>query len=254
VVLDIGCGNFPAPRAAILADYFPDAQFHRSGALTEDRPVVVCNIERLPFLNHAFDFVICSHILEHVESPARAMQEVTRIALAGYSETPAYGKDILVGTGTMHRWQVVEFDGVMHFFEYSQRQREGQSGATPFMQTWMERCYDPWQDFFWERQDLFNAQLLWKAPPEIVEYRRAGRCALPLPPWQPVAANRIREVPAALSEAEIRLLEGRLATPDGSRPMHYEAGAFADAQRQVIYPVRGKRVYCEVADDPSRAA
>jgi SAM-dependent methyltransferase len=254
VVLDIGSGNFPVPRASILMDFFPDDTFHRSGPIVESRPVVVASVERLPFRRHTIDFAICSHVLEHVDSPERAAAELSRVARAGYAETPAYGKDTLVGSGRMHRWQVVEFEGTMHFFQYSQRQLEA-NVESPMMRIWTNEQFHPWPRFFWERQDVFNACLVWNTSLQVVEHRRGGPAA-PLSAWAPVAPSRLPPRPPALSADEVSLLERCLATPDGAQAVRYQGDAFRDDTGAVVYPVRGKRIYCEVgtverSDTPS---
>jgi SAM-dependent methyltransferase len=43
---------------------------------------------RLPFADCFFDYVICSHVLEHVPDPAAVIGELTRVARAGYIEVP----------------------------------------------------------------------------------------------------------------------------------------------------------------------
>ncbi len=248
VVLDIGSGNHPVPRADILADYFLEDDFHRSGGVVDDRPLIACTVERLPFLSKSIDFAICSHVLEHVAHPAVAGRELARIAKSGYIETPSYGKDIWVGSGYMHEWQVVEFEGTMHFFQYSKRQHEAHV-TSPVMELWMSRSYHPWQTFFWERQDLFNAMQIWHEEPAIVEHRRARsrvRDAV-RHPWVPVASESLPDTPACLTDVEVRLLERCLATPDGTRPMLLRGDCFESQDGAVTYPVRGKRVYCELA-------
>jgi hypothetical protein len=206
-------------------------------------------VERLPFLSKVIDFAICSHILEHVARPATASRELARVARAGYVETPSYGKDILVGTGYMHKWQVVEFEGTMHFFEYSQRQMEA-NVTSPMMVLWMSSRYHPWQKFFWDRQDVFNAMHIWHGEPSIVEHRRArtGPVNAVCDPWVPVASNSLPNAAPRLSEDEIHLLQRCLATPDGTRPMTFRGDRFQSEDGAVIYPVRGKRVYCELPD------
>ena len=247
IVLDIGSGNFPSPRANILVEAFPDESIHRSGNLVEDRPVVICSVERMPFLQKSFDFSICSHVLEHIESPLRAKSELSRISMGGYIETPSYGKDILVGTGNMHRWQVVEFEKVLYFFEYSPRQTEAHTHS-PMMDIWMSQDYHPWQDFFWDRQDLFNAILIWKDHIELVEYRRYGSKENPLVDWKPVPKNRLPMISCQLNEKEIEILQLRLSTPDSLRSMKFINDSFIDETGSIIYPVRGKRVYCELIE------
>jgi len=247
IILDLGSGHNPVPQANILADFFPEDTIHRAGTMVEDKPLIVCSVDRIPFLDKKIDFAICSHIIEHVHSPVRACNELGRIAKAGYIETPAYGKDVIVGTGNMHNWQVVEFEGTMHFFEYSQRQREAHT-TSPAMELWSSRKYHPWQDFFWERQDVFNAMHLWNGAPSILEYRRKGESKpAPLHPWVPVHEKKLPANAATLTDKEIMLLESVLATPDGKKPMRFVSGNFVNNEGSVIYPVRGKRVYFEMA-------
>ena len=89
-VLDVGSGAHPNPRADILCerDLFDDR--HRGGVPVEvDRPLVRGDGLDLPFARHAFDWVIASHIAEHVDDPATFVSELQRVARAGYIETPS---------------------------------------------------------------------------------------------------------------------------------------------------------------------
>ena len=246
IVLDLGSGHNPVPEADILADFFPEDTIHRAGTMVENKPLIVCSADRIPLLNKKIDFVICSHIIEHVDSPIRAGEELGRIAKAGYIETPAYGKDIIVGTGNMHNWQVVEFEGTMHFFEYSQRQREAHT-TSPAMELWSSKKYHPWQDFFWERMDLFNAMHLWKDVPHIIEHRRNNSQQSPLKPWRQIDEAHLPTVSSLLTDKEIELLENILATPDGKEPMKFSHDRFTNKERTINYPIRGKRIYFEMA-------
>ena len=245
VVIDIGSGNYPVPRADILVDFFPDESIHRSGNVIEDKPLVVCSIERLPFREKSIDFAISSHVFEHVDNPAKAASELMIIAKAGYIETPAYGKDVIVGSGYMHKWQIVEFEGTLHFFEYSQRQHEANI-CSPVMGLWMQKRYHPWQDFFWERQDIFNAWVLWYDNIKIIEYRRNNKQWYPLREWEQVPQELMLNQKPMLSQTEIKLLQSCLATPDHKNMMFYKEDHFEDSTGKYIYPIRGKRIYCEM--------
>lgn len=50
----------------------------------------------MPFRDKAFDYSILSHVLEHLENPARALKEVERVSRAGYIETPNAMAEIAV--------------------------------------------------------------------------------------------------------------------------------------------------------------
>ena len=246
VVLDIGSGNNPISRANILADFSPDDNFHRSGNLKEDRPVIVCSVERIPIRHKAVDFVLCSHVLEHVNNPSIACGELQRIAHKGYVETPSYGKDILIGTGYMHKWQIVSFEGTMNFFEYSKREQEANWHSSPVMKLWMRKRFHPWQKYFWERQDLFNAWILWEEKFECVEHRRKNSEIKKLSEWKRIPDSLLSSENSSLTEKEIKLLEKILATPDGKYSMKFNNGIFVHEATNTVYPVRGKRVYVEM--------
>jgi len=87
LVIDIGSGGVPNPRADIVCDFIEE-NTERGDILKIDRPFVWANIENLPFKDKVFDYSIVSHVLEHVEKPEDALLEIQRISKAGYIETP----------------------------------------------------------------------------------------------------------------------------------------------------------------------
>ena len=247
LVIDIGCGGAPSPMASVLTDFFPDESIHRARPVVEDRPLIICSVERMPFREKFFDLSICSHVLEHVPDPASASSEIGRISKRGYLETPAYGKDVLVGTGHQHIWQVVNDNGMFHFFPYTKRQHQAHTNS-PFMSIWCQDEYRPWQPFFWERQDIFNAIHFWENEPNVCVHGTGLRKAEQhFSEWQPIRDERLSSIPAALSQEEINLLEACLISPDGSGTMRYANGEFVDTTGRIKYPVRGKRIYFEIA-------
>lgn len=96
LVLDIGSGEKPHWRADVLCDFYPDEEFsvQRSGGghAHVTKPMVIGNVEKLPFKDNAFDFVIASHLLEHIPDVEKACQELIRVAKAGYIEVPSEGQ------------------------------------------------------------------------------------------------------------------------------------------------------------------
>jgi SAM-dependent methyltransferase len=115
VVLDVGSGSGPNLRSNVLCDKFPwDATERHGRAIALDRPFVVGDAERLPFGDRSFDFVICSHVLEHLEHPERAIAELQRVAPRGYIETPSAAWEQVAGL-PFHRWMVSKRDGTLVF-------------------------------------------------------------------------------------------------------------------------------------------
>jgi len=88
LVLDVGSGGNPYPRANVLLDAYEDSVERYNLPLIKDRPLVFGLAERMPFRDKVFDFVIASHVLEHSSDPEAFISELMRVGKAGYIETP----------------------------------------------------------------------------------------------------------------------------------------------------------------------
>jgi SAM-dependent methyltransferase len=117
-VLDVGSGDKPHWRADVLLDRYPDSEHRvqRSGAATArtTRPLFDADITDMPFADGVFDYAICSHVLEHVLDPAKAMEELMRVAKAGYIELPEAGSARVLDFPS-HLWWCRCEDGVLSF-------------------------------------------------------------------------------------------------------------------------------------------
>src|SRR5512145_2918197 len=70
MVVDIGSGGDPFPHATVLVERFLDPSRRRAAGLQRaGKPIVMADIHALPFPDQSFEFVYCSHVLEHVEDP-----------------------------------------------------------------------------------------------------------------------------------------------------------------------------------------
>lgn len=93
-VLEIGPGATPYHRSDVLLEKeFENeeeyaAQFGHSEKLVTDKKVVFYKGDVFPFKDKEFDYVICSHVLEHVENVPLFLSEVFRVAKRGYFEYP----------------------------------------------------------------------------------------------------------------------------------------------------------------------
>lgn len=109
LVLDVGSGDKPSWRADVLVERYLGAEHagQRSGGdeARVTRPLFDADADDLPFADGAFDYVICSHVLEHVPDPAKVVAELTRVARAGYIEVPEAASAKIVDFPS-HLWWV----------------------------------------------------------------------------------------------------------------------------------------------------
>ena len=130
-VLDMGSGHIPFPLATHLADIsLSDHTIGRAGVPfkhVDGKPLYECSVEQTSFADKEFDFVYCSHVLEHVSNPEAACKELMRIGKRGYIECPTKGKDTLFNTaqGSNHLWSVECINGTLCFTEYSETDKKG---------------------------------------------------------------------------------------------------------------------------------
>jgi hypothetical protein len=105
LVLEVGSGENPHPRSNILVDRYRSDNTERSGDLLIDRPLVIADGHHLPFCDQAFSYIICSHILEHMDDPAQFARELQRTGEAGYIGSPSEIAERLFHW-SFHRWYV----------------------------------------------------------------------------------------------------------------------------------------------------
>ena len=174
-VLDVGVGPYPFPYATVVVDRFIEGTKDRHGPLrTGGKPFVSADVQALPFHDKSFDFVYCSHVLEHVDDPIKACAEIMRVGKRGFIETPTLGKDALFAWAKgMHKWHVVAIGQNLCFFEYSQRQLEG-IRSTGWRDLIFSRWYHPLQEAFYENQDIFNVMFTWCEQFNVFVFRLTG--------------------------------------------------------------------------------
>lgn len=92
-VLEVGPGSDPHPRSNVLLEINASPETLRlqrgnTPDLITDKKIVYYDGSRFPFKDKEFDYVICSHVIEHVTDPKFFFSEVTRVAHKGYIEFP----------------------------------------------------------------------------------------------------------------------------------------------------------------------
>lgn len=119
-VLEVGPGATPHPRSDIFLELrYEDvkeriAQSGNIGLLETSKEVVYYDGGRFPFEDREFDYVICSHVLEHVRDADKFLKELQRIALKGYLEFPTVYYDYLYNFPE-HRLFLFEKMGVIYW-------------------------------------------------------------------------------------------------------------------------------------------
>ena len=103
-ILDIGCGYTAHKNANVVCDiqdlshHYKDKKFYK----------LTSNI--LPFKDKEFDFVVASHVIEHVKDVNIFLKELQRVSSKGYIELPSILEDNLVFENKNdHLWHM-EFD------------------------------------------------------------------------------------------------------------------------------------------------
>jgi glycosyltransferase involved in cell wall biosynthesis len=118
-VLDVGSGHQPHRRANVLLDKYPEETIHRTTqeiVTPSDKTFVIGDALAMPFGDKSFDFVVASHIAEHVDDPVQFCREMSRVGKKGYIETPGPLTEILMPTKS-HKWIVTKKGSTVFFRE-----------------------------------------------------------------------------------------------------------------------------------------
>ncbi len=105
-ILDVGCGFNANQYAKVICDVQNFSDYYK------DKNFVKLTEKRLPFKDKEFDFVIASHVIEHVEDVDFFIKELQRVSSKGYIELPTKLEDNLVFENKKdHLWHM-DFDDV----------------------------------------------------------------------------------------------------------------------------------------------
>jgi ubiquinone/menaquinone biosynthesis C-methylase UbiE len=130
-VLEIGPGASPYFRSDVFLELQYDndkeriAQSGHVGILETPKPIVYYDGGKFPFEDKEFDYVICSHVLEHVADADVFLREIQRVGKKGYLEFPTVYYDyiynfpehqlFLLQKGDIINWMTKQESGLMKF-------------------------------------------------------------------------------------------------------------------------------------------
>lgn len=180
LVLDVGGWGSPFPRADWVLDLLP---YETRGLYGYDREAArerfgpdtwvtrdICAHDPWPFEDDQFDFAICSHTLEDIRDPIWVCHELSRVARAGYVETPSRLDEQSWGVHgpwagwSHHRW-LVDADGdrlrfahkpaVLHQRDHLPHDRAAALGEDERVLTfWWQGSFEAEEVHFFEADDL----------------------------------------------------------------------------------------------------
>ena len=114
-ILDIGCGYTAHKNATVICDIQDLSNFYN------DKNFVKLDGNILPFKDNEFDFVIASHVIEHVKDVNTFIKELSRVSSKGYIELPTILEDNLVFENKKdHIWHM-EFDDIENKLNISEK-------------------------------------------------------------------------------------------------------------------------------------
>jgi uncharacterized protein YbaR (Trm112 family)/SAM-dependent methyltransferase len=183
LVLDVGSGHNPNPRSDILCDRYIEDDTERAGSIKIDRPLVVADAHSLPFKDKSFDYVIASHIIEHMDDPARFCSELARVSKRGFIASPTELAEHMFHW-PFHKWYVNKLGNrlVLHPKE---------NATSPFGELfdylyeynpWFARFHRSLPDMFWmeyEWEGNIQVEIRDKSPLNLEDERALKRMVIP---------------------------------------------------------------------------
>jgi ubiquinone/menaquinone biosynthesis C-methylase UbiE len=103
-ILDIGCGYSAHKNASVVCDVQDLSNIYK------EKNFVKLTNNILPFRDKEFDFVIASHVIEHVKDVELFIKELQRVSFKGYIELPTILEDNLVFENKKNHLWHMEFD------------------------------------------------------------------------------------------------------------------------------------------------
>lgn len=156
IVLDVGSGSNPHPRSDILLDRLDSARHRGGDAMLIDRPAVIGDAVKLPFKDKSIDFIIASHVLEHIPDPEQFLLELQRVGKAGYIEVPNFLCERMLPSSA-HCLEIGVINGALHIHKKDQPKQDPFISSLNYLSE-----NDQWKAEYFYNPHLFHVTYYWK--------------------------------------------------------------------------------------------
>lgn len=158
-VLEIGPGADPYFRSDILLEkkYTTEEEYYsqlgKEGHIITNKTIILYDGEIMPFVDDEFDYVICSHVLEHIDDIDKFMKEIMRVGKRGYFEFPTIYYDYIYNFD-VHKTFLLHSDNLLLWFPKENTQLSQFKVVNEFFLATLSKGYDSYindfKDYFFQ--------------------------------------------------------------------------------------------------------
>ncbi len=154
IVIDIGSGDKPFWRGNVFFDKLSLKNLHRhtdTQTIKSFGQFIDGDITKTKFRDKVFDFSFCAHLLEHVERPDLAIEEIVRISKKGYIEVPN-GVIEFISPFHSHLWFILLDGNKLVFIRKSKKIHDALLANSAKYNNLIGKTKEPFIRFYWKNK------------------------------------------------------------------------------------------------------